>query len=60
MKMINMYQKAFTEIIDFKNQYMEQVMQMRENFTKEREILQAYEEMRNQQKNEVQSLMAVS
>jgi hypothetical protein len=37
--MINMYQKAFTEIIDFKNQYMEQVMQMRENFTKEREIL---------------------
>ena len=58
--MINMYQKAFSEIIDFKNQYMEQVMHMRENFTKEREILQTYEEMRNQQKNEVQSLMAVS
>ena len=40
-------------IIDFKNQYMEQVMHMRENFLKEREILQAYEDMRNQQKNEV-------
>jgi len=32
---------------------MEQVMHMRENFVKEREILQAYEDMRNQQKNEV-------
>jgi hypothetical protein len=27
---------------------MDQVMQMRENFVKEREILQSYEEMRNQ------------
>ena len=48
LKMINMYQKAFQEIIEFKNQYMDQVMQMRENFVKEREILQAYETMRNQ------------
>ena len=51
--MINMYQKAFSEIIEFKNQYMDQVMEMRENFVKEREILQSYEEMRNQQKNEI-------
>jgi len=35
-------------------------MQMRENFVKEMEIMNAYETMRNQQKNEVQSLMAVS
>ncbi len=35
-------------------------MHMRENFVKEREILQAYEDMRNQQKTEIQSLMAVS
>ncbi len=47
MKMIAMYQKAFQEIIEFKNQYMDQVMQMRENFVKEREIMNAYETMRS-------------
>jgi len=26
MKMIEMYQKAFSEIIDFKNQYMQQIV----------------------------------
>lgn len=35
-------------------------MQMREDFVKEREIMNVYDSMRNQQKNEVQSLMAVS
>lgn len=44
--MINMYQKAFQEVIEFKNQYMEQVIQMRDNFAKEREILHAYEMMK--------------
>jgi hypothetical protein len=59
MKMIEMYQKAFSEIIDFKNQYMQQIVQMREGFSKEREILQAYEQMKEQQRNEIARLNAV-
>ena len=60
MKMIEMYQKAFSEIISFKNQYMNQIMEMREGFTKERELIQAYELMNMQQKNEIMRLTAVS
>jgi hypothetical protein len=43
MKMIGMYQRAFQEIIDFKNDYMNQILRMRDDFTKERELLKVYE-----------------
>lgn len=57
--MINMYQKAFHEIIDFKNQYMEEVMRMRERVIKEREEILEYEKVKHQQTLEIQNLKAV-
>jgi biopolymer transport protein ExbB/TolQ len=47
-------------VIDFKSQYMRQIMEIRENFAKEREILQAYEQMKQQQNQEIARLTAVS
>lgn len=46
-KMISMYQRAFQEIIDFKNQYMEEVMKMRERVIKEREEILEYEKVKH-------------
>jgi hypothetical protein len=46
-KMISMYQRAFSEIIDFKNQYMEEVMRMRERVIKEREEILEYERVKH-------------
>jgi superfamily I DNA and/or RNA helicase len=46
-RMITMYQKAFQEIIDFKNQYMEEVMKMRERVIKEREEILEYEKVKH-------------
>jgi hypothetical protein len=45
-KMISMYQHAFQEIIEFKNQYMEEVMRMRERVIKEREEILEYEKVK--------------
>jgi superfamily I DNA and/or RNA helicase len=46
-KMISMYQNAFQEIIEFKNQYMEEVMRMRERVIKEREEILEYEKVKH-------------
>jgi hypothetical protein len=56
---ILMYQKGFQEIIDFKNQYMEEVMKMRERVIKEREEILEYEKVKHQQTLEIQNLKAV-
>jgi hypothetical protein len=52
-KMIQMYQHAFQEVIDFKNQYMEEVMKMRERVIREREEILEYERMKHQQSMEL-------
>ena len=46
--MISMYQRAFQEVIEFKNQYMEEVMKMRERVIREREEILEYERMKHQ------------
>ena len=57
--MILMYQQALEQILQFRNQYFDQAMQMRENIIKEREQLMEYEKMKQQQNGEIQQLQAV-
>ena len=45
-KMIGMYQQALEQILQYRNQYFEQAMQMRENILKEREQLLEHEKMK--------------
>ena len=44
--MIGMYQQALEQILQYRNQYFEQAMQMRENILKEREQLFEYEKLK--------------
>ena len=45
-KMIALYQQALEQILQYRNQYFEQAMNMRENILKEREQLLEYEKMK--------------
>jgi len=45
---LGVYQKAFQEIIEFKNQYVEEIMRMRERMVQEREEILEYERMKQQ------------
>ena len=51
--MIGLYQQALEQILQYRNQYFEQAMEMRENILKEREQLLEYEKMKQQQVTEM-------
>ena len=44
--MIKLYQQALEQILQYRNQYFEQAMDMRENILKEREQLLEYEKLK--------------
>ena len=48
-KMIGMYQQALGQILDFRNQYFKEAMDMQMNLMKEREKMFAYQGMQMQQ-----------
>ena len=58
-KMIALYQQALEQILQYRNQYFEQAMAMRENILKEREQLLEHEKMKQQQVAEMTQLKAV-
>eukprot|EP00347_Sterkiella_histriomuscorum_P023688 403333731 len=58
-KVIQMYQTALQQILDIKNQFYDQAVQMNDKLIKEREQLLEYEKMKQQQNQEIQSLQAV-
>ena len=47
--MIGMYQQALQQILDFRNQYFKEAMDMQMNLMKERERMFAYQGMQMQQ-----------
>ena len=48
-KMIGMYQQALQQILDFRNQYFKEAMDMQMNLMKEREKMFAFQGMQMQQ-----------
>ena len=48
-KMIGMYQQALEQILDFRNQYFKEAMDMQMNLMKEREKMFAFQGMQMQQ-----------
>ncbi|CDW85942.1 UNKNOWN [Stylonychia lemnae] len=58
-KLIHMYQSALEQILQIKNQFYDQALQMNDKLIKEREQLIEYEKLKQQQNQEIQSLQAV-
>ena len=58
-KMIAMYQQALEQILQYRHQYFEQAMSMRENILKEREQLFEHERLKQQQLAEMKQIQAV-
>jgi hypothetical protein len=47
-KMILLYQQALEQILQYRNHYFEQAMEMRENLLREREQMLEYEKLKQQ------------